>query len=89
MTDNGAQPLASLAAGASGVVVDMAGGHAFQDRLMSMGLLLGSTVRVVRAGGRGPTLVAVGETRLAVGRGMSEKVMVQPLAGQQPAEEAG
>ena len=72
------QPLSRIPAGRKVTVVALAGGHAFQNRLVSMGLNVGSTLELMHSGnGRGgPTLVAVGEVRLAIGHGMAEKVLV-------------
>ena len=59
-------------------VVTIEGGHGFQHRLISMGLNVGSTLTVMHGadGKGGPTLVAVGDTRLAIGHGMAERVFV-------------
>jgi ferrous iron transport protein A len=71
-------PLNQVPAGTKVSVVALAGGRGFQQRIVSMGLHIGSEAEVIHAsgGGSGPTLVAVGETRLAIGHGMSDKVMV-------------
>lgn len=77
MNDAMIHPICELMSGTTGTVVELHGGRAFQDRLMSMGLAPGAAIRIVRQGRGGPVLVAVGETRLAIGRGMSEKVFVE------------
>lgn len=71
-------PLSALSEGQRGTVVGLAGGIAFQNRIVSMGMPLGCEVEVLQNGTphRGPTLVAVGETRLAIGHGMAEKILV-------------
>lgn len=53
----------------------MVGGRAFQQRMVSMGIRVGTELEVLR-GSSGPVLVGVGESRLALGRGMAEKIMV-------------
>lgn len=69
--------LHDLAAGDRAVVTAFLGGCGFQDRILSMGLNVGNAVRVIHgARGRGPVLIAVGDTRLAIGHGMSEKIAV-------------
>ena len=52
-----------------------------QHRLLSMGLNVGAEIEVLRTpgGSTGPTLVSVGGTRLAVGRGMADRIAVEPL----------
>ena len=71
-------PLSDLPAGTDGTVVSLSGGRAFQNRLVSMGLNIGCGVRVLRGsdGIGGPALVALGQTRLAIGRGMAKRILV-------------
>ena len=59
-------------------VVSIQGGRGFQHRLIGMGLKVGSVLTVLHAagGGVGPTLVAVGDTRLAIGHGMAQRILV-------------
>lgn len=78
MEDSGTRPLSTIAAGKKGMVIALAGGRQFQDRLVSMGLNVGCEIEVVHSsnGRCGPTLVATGETRLAVGHGMADKILV-------------
>ena len=65
-------------------MVALAGGREFQHRLVSMGLNVGREVKVIRGskGVGGPTLIALGQTRLAIGRGMAERIMVSPVRRQ-------
>ena len=76
--DRCVMPLSGIKAGSRGSVVAFEGGMAFQTRLVDMGLDLGCEIEVLRGGenSAGPMLIAVGETRLALGRGMSERVLV-------------
>ncbi len=80
MTTAHGQPLSSIETGTSARVVSIAGGRAFQGRLISMGLTVGSRLQVVRSnrGGGGPVLISTGQTRLAIGRGMSDRIYVVP-----------
>ena len=72
------QRLGRLEKGTKATVVRLAGGRALQNRLVSMGLTVGSDVEVVRSSrvSGGPTLVAAGGTRLAIGRGMADRIEV-------------
>ncbi len=81
MSDHHPRPLSRLGPGQTARVVALGGGRAFQARLVSMGLLVGSEIKVIRATGstRGATLVAVGPMRLGIGRGMAERIMVTLL----------
>jgi Fe2+ transport system protein FeoA len=78
MSEHRLRPLSRLHPGQTARVASLGGGREFQARLVSMGLLVGSQVKVIRAGGgtRGATLVALGPMRLGIGRGMAEKIMV-------------
>jgi ferrous iron transport protein A len=80
MTARIKRPLCDVAAGQTATVVGLEGGREFRNRLVSMGMMMGCTLRVIRAGnGSGhPVLVALGHARLAIGRGMAEKVLVRP-----------
>ena len=70
--------LDQLKLGEKAQVVALAGGRAFQNRLVGMGLNVGSPVELIRAsnGRGGPALVATGGTRLAIGHGMASKILV-------------
>jgi len=71
-------PLAFLPAGRCAVVKEVVGGFGFRRRLAEMGLVKGAVVRVIR-NDRGPLIIALGESRLALGFGMAQKVIVQEL----------
>ncbi|KPK47486.1 MAG: hypothetical protein AMJ77_02940 [Dehalococcoidia bacterium SM23_28_2] len=60
-------------------LVDIRGGWGIRHRLADMGLTPGETLRIVQAGPSGPLLVAVRDFRLALGRGMAHKIMVEPI----------
>ncbi len=75
---NGRLLLSELPRGARGRVTGFAGGREFQNRVISMGLNVGSDIEVIHTAGRraGPVLVARGPTRLAIGHGMADKIEV-------------
>lgn len=70
--------LNTISAGRKGTIVGLLGGRQFQDRLVSMGMNIGCKIEILHSshGQGGPTLVSAGETRLAVGQGMAEKILV-------------
>jgi len=80
-------PLTSLREGETGIVVSIGsnpgrgrwgGGWGFTRRLMDMGLTPGTHVKVVKAAPfRGPVEVLVRGARLAIGRGMAERIVVE------------
>ncbi len=70
--------LSDLDIGQEATVVSVQGGREVQSRLISMGLTVGCTIKVLRGcGGRtGPAVVASGDVRLMIGHGMTSKIMV-------------
>jgi ferrous iron transport protein A len=76
-----AVPLSTLPDGATARLVTIHGGPGLRSRLTAMGLRAGAAIRVVHNGGRGPFVVAAGESRIVLGRGMAHKVLVVPAAG--------
>ncbi|GEM_PF-4224779 len=79
-------PLHELPPGTQAVVQGIDGGYRSLDRLSALGLVPGTCLQVVRSSRRGPILVQVHNTRVAVGRGQADKVRTAPL-GEPQAEE--
>jgi ferrous iron transport protein A len=52
------------------------GGSGLKQRMVSMGLLPGASIEVVKNKGNGPVVLSVKGARLIIGRGMSDKIMV-------------
>ncbi len=75
--NNNALPLGFLQAGCSAVVRECQGGKSLRQRLIELGLVHGTRVRVVKNDRGGPLIISVGEGRLAIGRGMALKIMVE------------
>ena len=71
------RPLASLGRGEEAVVVEIRAGKGLKGRLSAMGLAPGKKVRMLSLTVQGPALVAIGETRIALGRGQLHHVMVE------------
>ena len=69
-------PLPMASPGKRVKIFSLAGGRGMQERLISMGLGPGSEIEVIRKGAPGPFIIAVKETRLAVGAGMAQRIMV-------------
>jgi ferrous iron transport protein A len=57
------------------------GGHHFLSRLASLGFTPGARVKVVQNFGRGPIIVNLRDTRVALGRGEAGKILVEPVPG--------
>ncbi len=70
-------PLAHLPRKSSGIVACLEGGHRMTSRLADLGILPGVVLEVLRDGSTGPLMLMVRGTRLAIGRGMAERVWVR------------
>ena len=57
-------------------VVDIRAGRGLTRRLGDMGLLPGTQIRVVNSQMRGPLIIDLRGSRLALGRGVAQKIMV-------------
>lgn len=64
-------------------------GHRLEHRLNHMGLVPGAPVEVIRNNAPGPVIVAVKGTRICLGRGVANRVMVDPRGGGIPDAPAG
>lgn len=71
-------PLTTLKENEEGIVRVLKGGHDVLSRFASLGIAINSRIRVVRASG-GPVVVQIGGTRVALGHGEAEKVIVFPV----------
>ncbi len=74
-------PLAMLSEGSSGVVVEVRGGRGLVRRLSDMGFTPGAEVFVLKSVSPGPILVGVRGSRIALGRGVAMRVLVNPKGG--------
>jgi len=70
-------PLVMVSEGEDARLVAVYGGLHLRRRLADLGLNIGMTVRVVRNDPHGPVILAVKDSRLALGLGMAHKVMVE------------
>ncbi len=69
-------PLAFLSVGEEGVIVEMQGGRGMSQRLSEMGFTNSTRVRVLSSSSPGPVLVGVRDARIAIGRGIAMKILV-------------
>jgi ferrous iron transport protein A len=61
-------------------LITIQGGRGIRQRLADIGLTPGTVLQVVQSDGWGPLIVAFkNDARLALGRGMAHKMMVEPL----------
>jgi Fe2+ transport system protein FeoA len=73
-------PLAMIAEGENVQLVNIIGGRVLRKRLADLGLSPGMSLKVVQADPHGPIILAVKDSRIALGRGMAQKVMVELIA---------
>ena len=72
--------LDQLNTGTSARVVSIVGGPGLYRNLSQMGIHPGDTIVVSGAGAfRGPLLVEIHGIRIALGRGVARRIVVQPL----------
>lgn len=71
-----AMPLAFVLPGEEVRIDRLVGGRKVQQRLADMGLTPGTRIEVIKASGPGPMIVAFRGSRLALGRGLSQKILV-------------
>jgi len=70
--------LAEMAAGQTGIVMSLEGGHGMVRRLAAMGIRRGVAVTKTSSQPfRGPVSVQVGNTEVAMGFGLARRVMVE------------
>ncbi len=81
MTDNISQletPLSAVPTGRRVRITSFAGGRMVRARLASLGLNLGREVTIIQ-NNRGLVMLGVNGGRVALGRGVSQKIMTTPL----------
>lgn len=74
-------PLSFVLPGELVVIERLVGGRQVQQRLADMGLTPGTTIEVIKASGPGPIIVAFRGSRIALGHGLSNKVLVSVNSG--------
>jgi len=70
--------LAEMRSGQSGTVIEVLGGHGLVHRLEALGIRPGKKVtKISSALFRGPVVLKVDNTQVAVGFGMAKKIIIQ------------
>ncbi|MDR1271140.1 MAG: ferrous iron transport protein A [Planctomycetaceae bacterium] len=76
--------LSHFSQGESGTIVDLTVEPELQGRLMGMGLFVGTRFRVLQGGtttttsaSTRPILLAIGDTRIALGQSIASKILVE------------
>ena len=71
-------PLAFLSENKQATVVEVVGGRGLVRRLYELGFTPGTKVRVISSSSPGSVLVDVKGARIALGRGVTMKIIVNP-----------
>ena len=82
--DNGGN-LGGVQSGQLVQISSLKGGRQFLSRLASLGFTPGAKLQVIQNYGHGPIIVRLRDTRVALGRGEAERILVQRFAGVQDA----
>ena len=70
--------LANLSAGQQAMIESLHGGRGIVSRLAVLGFIPGQKISMIQNYGRGPLIVNVRGTRVALGRGEASKIVVKP-----------
>jgi ferrous iron transport protein A len=71
--------LSQLPTGVTAQVVQVSGGHGLANRIACLGFTPGAEVMLLQNYSHGPLIVSVRGTRLALGRGEAEQILVKVL----------
>lgn len=69
-------PLADLPSGQTGRIHQFLAGRGMVSRCLALGFTPGTSVRMIQNLGHGPVVVLVRDTRVALGRGQAQKILV-------------
>ena len=76
MEEKKTRALSRVDEGQTVTVVSVHGGRGLRSRLTTMGLLPKIQIRVVHNGRFGPFVISIKNSRIAIGRGVADKIMV-------------
>lgn len=74
------QPLAAVPSGQRVRITGHKGGRMLRARLLALGLNLGREVDIIQ-NNRGLIILGVNGGRIALGRGISQKIITEPVVG--------
>lgn len=61
------------------VISSIDAGRELSSRLSAMGLIPGAEITMSKNAGRGPLIILIKDSKVALGRGMAEKVFVESI----------
>jgi Fe2+ transport system protein FeoA len=69
--------LSSVKTGNEVTILDINGGRGIRSKLYSMGLVPGTKLTVLNGNTNGPVMISIRDSRLAIGHGMAQKIIVR------------
>ena len=72
-------PLSFIPSGKNGLIRKVAEGENVRNRLTAMGFVSGEVIKVLRNDHCGPLIISILDSRIAIGRGMARKILVEEL----------
>ena len=72
-------PLAMASEGEIVKIISVRGGRSVMQRLADLGLIPGTSIKIIKSMGNGPLLLEVKGSRIALGRGISMKLFVEVM----------
>lgn len=80
MPDKGIMDLTRLGDGKTGCVAEIRGGVSANQKLHAIGIVPGRVLgKLSKAFMKGPVVVSVGTTRVAIGHGLAKKIFITPV----------
>ena len=70
-------PLAMVSSGETVTIVDIRAGRGLTQRLTDMGLVPGTALKVINSQMPGPVIIDLRGSRLALGHGIAQKIIVE------------
>jgi len=70
-------PLSLLTEGEKGIIKKLNGGRRFQEKMLSMGLIQGSSVEILAGTPGRPLVLKAGAVRIALGYGLAQKIEIE------------
>lgn len=71
------QSLADVRSGSEADVVRFDGGEGFRSKVIAMGIIPGKRIRVQSYSARGPVVVVIDGSRVALGRELARRIIVR------------
>lgn len=75
-------PLSDVKVGKHAVINQLCGGREFTNRIAALGFTIGTKIKVLQNYGKGPVIVSLRDSQVALGRGEAIKVMVMVENGE-------